>query len=208
MNKRTVIANLNKIANELDNSGMFKEATEITNVMKRIAQAQMFGPRIPAVGNRQPQMGNMQLAQTPQPNIQPMADPMFPQAQAPQGTPYSDSEAAVTNAQVAFQGLGNAMSQPQQTNGDTANQMQAMNKMPAPQADAEAKENQMYTQAIQNINKYFSAKDPMSRDLGETLYQNTVNQFKNMQRRGKFMNQVQGLRSKFFPGQSLKPGSY
>jgi hypothetical protein len=38
MNKRTVIANLNKIANELDNSGMFKEATEITNVMKRIAQ--------------------------------------------------------------------------------------------------------------------------------------------------------------------------
>ena len=158
MNKRTVIANLNKIANELDNSGMFVEATEITNVMKKLAQAH--------------------------------------------------SEPAVTNAQVVFQGLGNAMSQPQQTNGDTANQMQAMNKMPAPQADAEAKENQMYTQAIQNINKYFSEKDPMSRDLGETLYQNTVNQFKNMQRRGKFMNQVQGLRSKFFPGQSLKPGSY
>ena len=38
MNKRTVIANLNKIANELDNSGMFKEATEITNVMKRISK--------------------------------------------------------------------------------------------------------------------------------------------------------------------------
>jgi len=38
MNKRTVIANLNKIANELDNSGMFNEANEITNVMKRIAQ--------------------------------------------------------------------------------------------------------------------------------------------------------------------------
>jgi len=41
MNKRTVIANLNKIANELDNSGMFKEANEITNVMKRIAQVNM-----------------------------------------------------------------------------------------------------------------------------------------------------------------------
>ena len=69
MNKRTVIANLIKIANELDNSGMFNEANEITNVMKKLAQAQMFGPRIPAVGNRQPQMGNMQLAQTPQSNI-------------------------------------------------------------------------------------------------------------------------------------------
>jgi hypothetical protein len=40
MNKRTVIANLNKIANELDNSGMFEEANEITNVMNRISQAQ------------------------------------------------------------------------------------------------------------------------------------------------------------------------
>jgi len=49
MNKRTVIANLNKIANELDNSGMFKEATEITNVMKRIAQytQQALAPTAP-----------------------------------------------------------------------------------------------------------------------------------------------------------------
>ena len=38
MNKRTVIASLNKIANELDNSGMFNEANEITNVMKRLSQ--------------------------------------------------------------------------------------------------------------------------------------------------------------------------
>jgi hypothetical protein len=44
MNKRTVIANLNKIANELDNSGMFKEATEITNVMKKIAQYAQQAP--------------------------------------------------------------------------------------------------------------------------------------------------------------------
>jgi len=41
MNKRTVIASLNKIANELDNSGMFNEASEITDVMKRIAQVNM-----------------------------------------------------------------------------------------------------------------------------------------------------------------------
>ena len=196
MNKRTVIANLNKIANELDNSGMFNEANEITNVMKKLAQAtNMYND--PALNN-DTKLNRYKGYTTPQ----------APATTGPASVPYSDPAAAVTNAQVAFQGLGNAMSQPQQTNGDTANQMQAMNKMPAPQADAEAKENQMYTQAIQNINKYFSAKDPMSRDLGETLYQNTVNQFKNMQRRGRFMNQVQGLRSKFFPGQSLKPGSY
>jgi hypothetical protein len=31
MNKRTVIAELNKIANELDNNGLFSEANILTN---------------------------------------------------------------------------------------------------------------------------------------------------------------------------------
>jgi hypothetical protein len=38
MNKRQIIASLNNIANELDNSGLYKEANVLTNVMKRIAQ--------------------------------------------------------------------------------------------------------------------------------------------------------------------------
>ena len=37
MNKRQIIASLNKIANELDNAGLYTEANSITNVMKRIA---------------------------------------------------------------------------------------------------------------------------------------------------------------------------
>jgi len=38
MNRRTIIASLNKIANELDNNCLYKEANEITNVMNKIAQ--------------------------------------------------------------------------------------------------------------------------------------------------------------------------
>jgi len=38
MNKRTIIASLHKIANELDTTGLYKEANTITNVMKKIAQ--------------------------------------------------------------------------------------------------------------------------------------------------------------------------
>ena len=38
MNKRQIIASLNNIANELDNSGLYKEANVLTNVMNRIAQ--------------------------------------------------------------------------------------------------------------------------------------------------------------------------
>ncbi len=38
MNKRQIIASLNNIANTLDNSGLYKEANTITNVMKRLAE--------------------------------------------------------------------------------------------------------------------------------------------------------------------------
>lgn len=38
MNKRIIIAELNKIANELDSNGLYSEANTLTNVMKRVAQ--------------------------------------------------------------------------------------------------------------------------------------------------------------------------
>lgn len=37
MNKRQIIASLKDIANTLDNSGLYKEANSITNIMKRLA---------------------------------------------------------------------------------------------------------------------------------------------------------------------------
>ena len=41
MNKRQIIASLNKIANELDNSGLYIEANDVTKVMTKIAQDMM-----------------------------------------------------------------------------------------------------------------------------------------------------------------------
>lgn len=38
MNKRQIIASLNNIANSLDNSGLYKEATSITNLMVKLAE--------------------------------------------------------------------------------------------------------------------------------------------------------------------------
>ena len=38
MNKRQVISSLNNIAEELDNQGLYVEAKQISNVMKKIAQ--------------------------------------------------------------------------------------------------------------------------------------------------------------------------
>lgn len=38
MNKRTIIASINKIADTLDNNGLYKEASSLTNVMRRLAQ--------------------------------------------------------------------------------------------------------------------------------------------------------------------------
>jgi hypothetical protein len=41
MNRRTIIASLNKIANELDQNGLFQESSTLTNVMKKLAQEMM-----------------------------------------------------------------------------------------------------------------------------------------------------------------------
>jgi len=38
MDKRTILASLNKIANELDSSGLYKEANIISNVMQKLAE--------------------------------------------------------------------------------------------------------------------------------------------------------------------------
>ena len=37
MNKKQIVASLNKIANELDNSGLYAEASTVTKVMSRLA---------------------------------------------------------------------------------------------------------------------------------------------------------------------------
>jgi hypothetical protein len=58
MNTRQVIASLNKVANELDNSGMFNEATELTNVMHKVAQMAAA-----------PVGGAMQMAANPNANL-------------------------------------------------------------------------------------------------------------------------------------------
>ncbi len=53
MNKRQVVASLNKIANELDNNGLYAEATSLTKIMQKLALDrfrgnenfdEMFGP--------------------------------------------------------------------------------------------------------------------------------------------------------------------
>jgi hypothetical protein len=44
MNKRQIIASLNNIANELDNSGLYVESNSITSVMKKLAQMPKVSP--------------------------------------------------------------------------------------------------------------------------------------------------------------------
>jgi len=47
MNKRQVISSLNNIAEELDNNGLYVEASTIMNVMKKIAQTPGQAPQAP-----------------------------------------------------------------------------------------------------------------------------------------------------------------
>ena len=79
MNKRQIIASLNEVANELDNSGMFNEATELTNVMHKVANmaGQLAGRAInqmqaqPAAAAAAPPVGGAmgQMAANPNANL-------------------------------------------------------------------------------------------------------------------------------------------
>ena len=44
MNKKQIVASLNKIANELDNNGLFSESSAVTKVMSRLAFSPDFDP--------------------------------------------------------------------------------------------------------------------------------------------------------------------
>lgn len=124
----------------------------------------------------------------------------------PQGTPYRDYETEVTKGEQFIQSLGNAarqqqtnnQAQPQATSGDTSNEMQAENSMPA--------ESPMYQQAINQIAKLLQSKNPMNRTIAEKIYTDTIVKFKNEKRRKLFGEQYQRLVSTNFPGTSLNPG--
>ena len=93
----------------------------------------------------------------------------------------------------------NAVSQPQGTSGDTANEMQAQNTMPA--------ESPIYQQAINQIAKLFQTKNPKNRTIANQIYESTVVKFQDPKRKQAFARQFQAIVSRNFPGQSLKPGA-
>lgn len=187
MNKFQKLAQLNRDIELLENAGKIKSAEVLHKKFLKEAQAaNMYND--PALNN------DIKLNR-----YQGYTTPKAPATTGPASVPYSDSEAAVTNSQVAFQGLGTAMSQPQATSGDTANQMQAQNTMPA--------ESPIYQQAINQIAKLLQTKNPMNRTMAQSIYEDTINQFKDPKRKQAFANQFQRLMSTNFPGQSLKPGA-
>ena len=53
MNKRQIVASLNNIANTLDNSGLYKEANTITNVMIKLADEPKLDPVLLTQGDLQ-----------------------------------------------------------------------------------------------------------------------------------------------------------
>jgi hypothetical protein len=63
MNKKTVIASLNEIANELENTGLYKEAIEITDVMVKLSQLPSGAIRNPSFPGAYTMPGKVQPKQ-------------------------------------------------------------------------------------------------------------------------------------------------
>ena len=68
MNKKQILTSLNKIANELDNNDLFKEANTLTNIMIKVADEFNIEPNSQPVNNSPEQSNNIQQNQ-PQPFI-------------------------------------------------------------------------------------------------------------------------------------------
>ena len=179
MNKFQKLAQLNKDIELLENAGKFEAAEVLQRKFVREAQAaNMYND--PALNN-DIKLNRYQGYTTPQASA----------TTGPASVPYSDPEAAVTNSQVAFQGLGTAMSQPQATSGDTANQMQAQNTMPA--------ESPIYQQAINQIANLLNTRVPDNRIIAQNIYEQTIGKFQDPKRKKAFGDQFQKLVSKNFP---------
>ena len=157
-------------------------------------------------------VSNYQGYQTPQGTTVPVNN----EAYAGQNDAYTMATPATTNIfpQEAYAGQNNAytMATPSTNNAapavqqqaspvysDAANDVQAQNTIPA--------ESPIYQQAINQIAKLLQAKNPMSRTMAQSIYDQTIVQFKDPKRKQAFANQFQRLMSTNFPGQSLKPGA-
>ena len=182
MNKRTVIAELNKIANELDNSGMFNEATEITSVMKKIAQ---FTPPVAAPAP----------APVAVPPVAPQGGaPVVPQMTAampgamPQLTAPLPTAPATATTKPPFATSAGAQGTIQSTPAD-------------PYAVAETA---LYQKSLSQIIDHFKNK---RNDSANRVYEQTFPQFKNPKRAQLFAQQIQRLRSQYNPAKSPQPGT-
>ena len=128
----------------------------------------------PATPARMPRMGPAQLATSTVPTLQPMPERS--------DVPQTQQQPV---AQDSFQNYYTEQS-------DKANQMQAENSNP--NAQQESIEQKLYMNALSNIENALKYND---RNTAETIYNKTINEFKNPKRRDLFGKQIQRVRSKY-----------
>ena len=131
----------------------------------------------PATPARMPKMGPAQLAKSTVPTLQPMPERL---------------DATETQQQPVAQDNFKSYLTEQ---SDIANLSQQQNSNP--NAQQESVEQKLYMNALNNIENALKNND---RNTAETIYNKTINEFKNPKRRDLFGKQIQRVRSKY-----LKP---
>ena len=116
MNKRTIVASLNEIANELDSNGLFKEANEVTQVMVKISQSSGMNetrPGHPSSGDykREP-MPPFDLVEDSPKQVKktnvgknPTSKPVSPTAPSKPGSPSSKPGSSDSSTPKSTEGL-------------------------------------------------------------------------------------------------------
>lgn len=190
MNKFQKLAQLNQDIELLENAGKF-EAAEILQ-KKFVREAQVANMYNNPTLNNDIKLNRYQNYQTPQ----------APQSSATTNM-YNDpalnkdiklnryQEYQTPQDNTTPQSAANTLSQPQGTSGDTSNDMQANNSMPA--------ESPIYQQAINQIANLLNTRVPDNRIIAQNIYEQTIGKFQDARRKKLFSNQFQKLVSKNFP---------
>ena len=100
MNKRTIVASLKNIANELDISGHYEEANEITNVMMRLSQLETI-----FLGGLGAQKG-AELMKGKSFPYNPSGGPSFPKNPYAKDSGFPDKEPEKRNIEIPFNPSG------------------------------------------------------------------------------------------------------
>jgi hypothetical protein len=204
MNKFQKLAQLNQDIELLENAGKFQAAEVLQRKFVREAQVEnMYND--PALNSQIKQNRYQGYTSPGQPAVTPMAN-MYNDPALNNEIRQNRYQAYTTPEQPAAAPVANIYDNPSLNNEIKQNKYQGYTTPEQPVAtpqgtsgDIETAEKNLYQTTIQQIASLLNTQNPENRTKAQQIYENTVGQFKRLDRKHAFERQFQSIVSRNFP---------